>query len=87
MGSGRLILRENTITTSETIDMSVTQTVRMRISPRIDRLGKIWKVSLMKPERGEWKGAPGMKAANEAVNTKRRATMIKMLRRVNPTAG
>jgi len=41
----------------------------------------------MKLERGEWKGAPGMKAANEAVNTKRMATMTKMLSRVLPTAG
>ena len=77
----------NTTTTSEKTNMTETQTVRMRISPRIDRLGKIWKANLMKLERGEWKGAPGMKAANEAVNTKMLATMIKMLCRVNPTAG
>ncbi|SRR6266545_1766882 len=77
----------NKIATSETMDMSVIQTVHMRISPQIDQLGKIWKINLMKLERGKWKGAPGIKAANEAVDMKRKATIIKMLLRVIPMTG
>ena len=84
LAHGRSVLKNKT---SEIINMRVTQIVRMRIRPLMDRLGNNWKTSLKKPESGEWKGAPGMKAANEAVNTKKRAEAVKMLLRVIPVIG
>ena len=69
------------------MEINVTQTVRTRTNPPMDQLGKIWNMNLMAPERGEWNGAPGMKAANEAVNTKRTEVPMKMLLTVCATAG
>jgi hypothetical protein len=51
------------------------------------QLGNNWKMSLMKSESGEWKGAPGMKPAKVAVITKRPAAEMKMLSRVSPMVG
>jgi len=69
------------------MQMRVTQTVRTRTRPRMDQLGNIWKMSLMKPDSGEWNGAPGMNAADEAVNTNRTKAAMKMLLRIMPLIG
>ena len=69
------------------MERRVTQIVRTRTRPRMDQLGNIWKMSLMKSESGEWKGAPGMKLAKDAVNTKRTAAAMKMLSRMSAMPG
>src|SRR5258707_10566711 len=81
-------MNQDTIESTKNVTQKrATQTVRTRTRPRMDQLGNIWKMSLMKSESGEWKGAPGMKLAKEAVNTKRTAAAMKMLSRVSPMAG
>jgi hypothetical protein len=47
----------------------------------------ILKMNLMIPERGEWKGVPGMKAANDAVSTKKSPAITKTLSRSLPVVG
>ena len=67
--------------------MTATGRRRMVIGPWMVRFGNIRKMRLKKPERGEWKGAPGRKAANEAVNTNKRAAVRKILLRVLEVVG
>jgi len=53
----------------------------------MDQLGNIWKMSLIKSESGEWKGAPGMKAANEAVSTNPTKVPMKKFPKIIPLIG